>query len=189
MNRKRARAETRWRRPLWNSAGRSRKARCRGRVSASTRNRGPRASSRLYGSRSYNSGVTVDDCRYVAEVTISRCSFFRLQPWSMKFTASQSSKFGMRRRLGLRAEILACGYDADSEVGLPDAIHDGARRGGRVAVCQPLGKRQPGGLPVPPDASWGSGCRNAGTPGVTSLPASGNRRVSGCASRAARSRS
>jgi len=32
-------------------------------ISASTRKRGPRASKRLYWSRSYNAGETRDDCR------------------------------------------------------------------------------------------------------------------------------
>src|SRR5207248_4580711 len=52
-------------------------------TSAALRKRGPRANSRLSGSRSSSAGVTRDDCRYVAEVTISRSSFFVSHPLTL----------------------------------------------------------------------------------------------------------
>ena len=56
----------------------------------------------------------------------------------------------MRRRVALGAEILAGRYDADSEVRLPHAIHDGARRRGGIPRCQPARKSQARGLAILP---------------------------------------
>src|SRR6187200_605283 len=63
-------------------------------ISPSTRKRDARANKRLYGSFVSNSGVTFDDWRYVAEVTIRRCSSLMLQPRSMNSTESQSRSSG-----------------------------------------------------------------------------------------------
>ncbi len=56
--------------------------------------RGPRASRRFSGSRCSSSGVILDDCRYVALVTISFCIAFTSQPRSTNSVASQSSSSG-----------------------------------------------------------------------------------------------
>ena len=60
-------------------------------MAAGRRNRGPRASSRFSGSRSYSSGVTVDDWRYVALSMMVFSRRLTSQPESMNSTASQSS--------------------------------------------------------------------------------------------------
>ncbi len=75
-------------------------------TSASTRKRGPRASRRFSGSRASNSGVTFDDCRYVAEVTISFCIRFTSQPRADELRREPIEQFGMRRVVALHAEIL-----------------------------------------------------------------------------------
>ena len=62
--------------------------------SAGRRNRGPRASRRLAGSRSSSSRLAAELCRYVALVTISRMRCFTSQPLSTNSTASQSSSSG-----------------------------------------------------------------------------------------------
>ena len=80
-----------------------------------------------------------DDCRYVALVTISRCSCFRLQPLSMNSTASQSSNSGcdggslcVPRSSGVLTK-------PGAEIRLPDAVDHRSGRGRRMAIDQPAG--------------------------------------------------
>ena len=91
-----------------------------------------------------------------------RCSFLRLQPESMNSTASQSSSCWLEGGLGLRSEIFDGGHDACAEVGLPDAVDDGARGSGRIAGDEPTGEGEAVGR-----APTGKALRNDGTPGVT----------------------
>src|SRR5689334_8666124 len=48
----------------------------------------------------------------------------------------------MGGQIALRSEVLAGGDDADSEISLPDAINNRARRGGRVSRDKPSAKRK-----------------------------------------------
>ena len=63
-------------------------------ISAGSRTRGPRASSRFSGSRCSSSGVASEDWRYVALVTISFCIALMSQPVRTNSVASQSSNSG-----------------------------------------------------------------------------------------------
>src|SRR5262249_247287 len=60
---------------------------------AASRNRGPRASNRFFGSRSRSATDPCEACRYVAEVTISRCCALMFQA-PLNSVASQSSSSG-----------------------------------------------------------------------------------------------
>ena len=51
----------------------------------------------------------------------------------------------MDRNFAPYAEIIGGRHQADSEIGEPHTIDDNPRRGGRIAVGQPTGKRQPVG--------------------------------------------
>lgn len=62
--------------------------------SACKRNRDWRANSLLSGSRSSRSLRSIDDCRYVADVTINLCMNLTSQCLSINSTASQSSSAG-----------------------------------------------------------------------------------------------
>ena len=132
QERRRGRADARAA-DLRRRAARSPPGRCRAPISASTRNRGPRASKRLYGSRASSSGVGRDDCRYMAESTISRCRCLRLQPFSMNSTASQSSSSGCEGGSHCRPRSSLVADQAGSEIGLPDPVDQ--RSGRRRRVC------------------------------------------------------
>ena len=67
----------------------------------------------------------------------------------------------MRRRLALRAEILARADEAGAEVGLPDAVHEHAGRGRRPAGRPASGRTSAASARDRP----GSGCRNGGHAG------------------------
>ena len=133
-------------------------------ISAGRRKRGPRASRRFSGSFSSSSGVTREDCRYVADVTISRCIALTSQPVRMNSVASQSSSSGCDGRLALRAEVLRRLHDADAEVHLPVSVHGDARgqrmrrdppatgrasAGSRVLRCAAAAAERPGTRLVP----------------------------------------
>ena len=71
----------------------------------------------------------------------------------------------MRRRLALRAEVLAGRDEAGAEVGLPDAVDERAR--GRRRLADRRATARTSGASAARSA--GSGCRNAGTPGSIGL--------------------
>ena len=111
-------------------------------------------------------GVTFDDCRYVADVTISLCICFTSQPLRTNSVASQSSNSGCDGMLALHAEILRRLHQARAEVLLPEAIHRHARGERMLRINQPLREAQPVGRRV----LRASGGRIAGTPGPTLSP-------------------
>ena len=110
-------------------------------ISASIRKRGPRASSRLYGSRSASDAGAADDWRYVADDTISLCSAFIRQPFSHELRRQPVEQLRMRRRRSLRAEIFARFDEAAAEELLPGAVDRDARRQRVPFVDEPA--RQP----------------------------------------------
>ena len=69
----------------------------------------------------------------------------------------------MRRRLALRAEVLAGADEAGAEVGLPDPVDDRAGRRRRLPVDQPAGEGQPVGGLVRRAAGSGTPARPAST--------------------------
>ena len=150
-------------------------------ISASTRNRGPRASSRLSGSRASSSR------RHVRRLPIGRRShdqavkMLEAPAVVHEFDGQPVEQFRMRRRLALRAEVFGRRHQAGAEVRLPDAIDDRAGRGRRAAIDQPAGEVEPRRAA---SSARSSGCRNAGTPGVTSSAGSRKSpRSSRCVSR------
>ena len=68
-------------------------------------------------------------------------------------------QLGMRRRLALRAEVLAGRDDAGAEVRLPDAVDQRSRRGRRPAVDQPARRTSAASARAP--AGNGLGTRDA----------------------------
>ena len=112
-------------------------------ISPSTRKRGPRASSRLYGSFSSSSGV---DCaslpvgRRVDDQPVQVLDCF--QPVLDELDGQPVEQLGVRRRLALRAEVLAGRDEAGAEVGLPDAVDERARGRRRLRIDEPPRERQ-----------------------------------------------
>src|SRR5437879_8483268 len=104
----------------------------------------------------------LDDCRYVVDVTMSRCSAFRLQPRSMNSTASQSSSSGCegvslcdpRSSLVLTRPVPK--YVCQTRLTNERAVVGDLRSTSHWAKSSRVA-----GAPA------GSGCRNAGTPGAT----------------------
>ena len=101
------------------------------------------------------SGRASGDCRYVADVTISRMSFFTSQPDSRNSTASQSSSSGCEGGFSLRSEILRSLHNPGAEQLLPKPVnrHAGRQRIGRID--QPLRQAQP--IARVRTAAWAAG--------------------------------
>ena len=51
-------------------------------------------------------------------------------------------QFRVRWRLALFSQILRSTDQPDTEIGLPDPVHQGAGAGGRIAIHQPLGESE-----------------------------------------------
>jgi hypothetical protein len=110
--------------------------------SASSRWRGPRASSRFSLSRASNSGVTVAVWRYVALITI--CLIVRLISQSRaKSAASHSSSSGWTGPFALRAEIIQRLHQAGSENHRPPAVDRDARGQRVLRRDEPLREIEP----------------------------------------------
>ena len=67
-------------------------------------------------------GRAADACRYVAEVTISRCSAFCAPLAAIELRRQPVEQLGMGRRRALRAEVLAGLDEAAAEELLPGAV-------------------------------------------------------------------
>src|SRR5262249_5516998 len=104
------------------------------------------------------------DCRYVADVTISRCNCFMLQPRSMNSTASQSSSSGCEGgslcvpRSSLVTTSPVPKYACQARLTSARAVVGDFSSTSHFANVNRVG-----------GASGGSGCSTSGTPGVTDL--------------------
>ena len=88
-----------------------------------------------------------------------------LQPLLHELDGQPVEQLRMRRRLALRAEVLARRDEARAEVRLPDAVDERPRRRRRLRG-RPATARTSAASAA---RSAGSGCRNAGTPALDRL--------------------